>query len=295
MRAQTVLFDSDIVRVRAVRCAAPAGGCGPIEWSAANTIVFPETGVFVKHLARHATLVADGAHAIFYTADRPYRVSHPLPGGDKCLVLELRPAALVETLHTVDPAAAETPNAPFRRPVARLSASLVIRRRLLHHRIVRRVASALEVEETAAELLREAVRAAAELPPERRTSGKDAARRVHIAEAAQLIIASRPGVRWTLAALAGQIGCSPFHLAHVFRDVVGMSIHKYHVRARLAAALDEVLDSDRGLSAIAADAGFAHHSHFSEAFRRTFAVTPSGLRRDAAASEIARLRRLIRI
>ena len=258
MRAQTVLFDSDIVRVRAVRCAAPAGGCGPIEWSAANTIVFPETGVFVKHLARHATLVADGAHAIFYTADRPYRVSHPLPGGDKCLVLELRPAALAEALHTVDPAAAETPNAPFRRPVARLSASLVIRRRLLHHRIVRRVASALEVEETAAELLREAVRAAAELPPERRTSGKDAARRVHIAEAAQLIIASRPGVRWTLAALAGQIGCSPFHLAHVFRDVVGMSIHKYHVRARLAAALDEVLDSDRGLSAIAADAGFAH-------------------------------------
>ena len=293
VRAQTVLFESDILRVRAVRCAATPGGCGPVEWSAANTIVFPEAGVFVKHLGRHAEVVADRAHAVFFTADRPYRVSHPALGGDDYLVLELRPAALADALHTVDPASAETPNAPFRRPAVRLPSNLVVRRRLLHHRIVRRVASALEVEETAAELLRDSVRAAAERPLEPHIRGRGAVRRVQIAEAAQLSIASRPEVGWTLATLARQIGCSPFHLAHVFRDVVGVSIHQYQIRTRLAAALDAVLDSERGLSAIAADVGFAHHSHFSEAFRRTFGITPSALRRDARASEIARLRRIL--
>jgi AraC family transcriptional regulator len=149
------------------------------------------------------------------------------------------------------------------------------------------------VEETAAELLRESVRAAVERPLKFRTSRNDAARQVDIAHAAQLTIASQPAARWTLTMLARQIGCSPFHLAHVFRDVVGVSIRQYQIRARLAAALDEVLDSTRGLSAIAIDAGFAHHSHFSAAFRRTFGVSPSLLRRDAATSEIARLRRIL--
>jgi hypothetical protein len=99
VRAQTVLFESDIVRVRAVRCAAAPSGCGPIEWSAANTIVFPETGVFVKHLGRHAAVVADCSHAIFFTANRPYRVSHPVPGGDECLVLGPPPGARGRTPH----------------------------------------------------------------------------------------------------------------------------------------------------------------------------------------------------
>jgi AraC family transcriptional regulator len=293
VRAQTVLFESDILRVRAVRCAAAPSGHGPIEWSAANTIVFPEAGVFVKHLGRHAAVVADRSHAVFFTADQPYRVSHPVPGGDDCLVLELRPAALADALHTNDPASAETPNAPFRRPAVRLPSNLILRRRLLHHRIVRRVASALEVEETAAELLRGSVRSAVERPLKTHRRGRDAVGQVDIAEAAQLTIASRPAARWTLATIARQIGCSPFHLAHVFRDVVGVSIHQYHIRARLAAALDDVLDSQCGLSAIAADAGFAHHSHFSHAFQRTFGVTPSVLRRDATASEITRLRRIL--
>jgi AraC family transcriptional regulator len=293
VRAQTVLFESDILRVRAVRCAAAPGGCGPIEWSAANTIVFPEAGVFVKHLGRHAAVVADRSHAIFFTSDQPYRVSHPVPGGDDCLVLEFHRVALTDALHRSDPPSAETPNAPFRQPAVRLPSNLVLQRRLLHHRIVHRVASALEVEETAAELLRGSVRSAVERPLKTHTRGREAIDQIDIAGAAQLIIASRPAARWTLATIARQIGCSPFHLAHVFRDVVGVSMHQYQIRARLAAALDDVLDAQRGLSAIAADAGFAHHSHFSYAFRRTFGVTPSALRRNAAIRNITRLRRIL--
>jgi AraC-like DNA-binding protein len=123
--------------------------------------------------------------------------------------------------------------------------------------------------------------------------GRATRRRAEVVEATQLIIASQSSARWSLHALARRIGCSPFHLAHVFRDVVGVSIHQYQMRARLGGALDDLLDSERGLSAIAVDAGFAHHSHFSAAFRRAFGITPSALRRDATSRDVARLRRIL--
>jgi AraC-like DNA-binding protein len=292
MRAQTVLFESEILQVRAVRCAAAPSAEGPIEWSAANTIVFPEAGVFVKHLARHSTVVADRSHAIFFTANQPYRVSHPMPGGDDCFVLELRRPALTDALLTNDPPSADKPNAPFRRAAVRLSPNLVLLRRILHHRIVHGVAEALEVEETAAELLRQSVRSAIEKVVRTHARGRDTGL-VGIAEAAQLIIAAQPAARWTLASLAREIGCSPFHLAHVFRDVVGASIHQYQMRARLATALDDVLDSNRDLSAIAVNVGFGHHSHFTHAFRRTFGITPSMLRRNATSRELKQFRRIL--
>jgi len=40
MRAQTVLFESEVLRVRAVHCVAAPSPEGPVEWSAANTVVF---------------------------------------------------------------------------------------------------------------------------------------------------------------------------------------------------------------------------------------------------------------
>ena len=238
MRANTILFHSDIVRVRAVHCAAAAGGCAPTEWSETHSIVFAEAGVFVKHLSRHAAVVADSGHAVFFSANRPYRVSHPMPGGDDCLVLEPSSSALADALRIVDPVSAERPESPFRRAAIPLPPHLVVRRRLLHHRLVRGVAGALEVEEGALALLGASVRASAERAPAPQPAGREARRRAELAEAAQLIIASQAADRWTLRALARRIGCSPFHLARVFRDVVGLSIHQYQLRARLSAALD---------------------------------------------------------
>ncbi|HEX7980689.1 MAG TPA: helix-turn-helix transcriptional regulator [Gemmatimonadaceae bacterium] len=291
MRAQTILFDSDIVRVRAVHCCAPAGGCAPIEWAEMHSVVFAESGVFLKHLSRNAAVVADRGHAVFFTANRPYRVSHPVPGGDDCLVLDLAPTALADALQALDPDSAERPDAPFRRTAVPLPPRVVARRRLLHHRIVGGVASALEVEEGAVALLRASVRASAEHV--RESHRRETARRAGVAEAAQLIIASQATTRWTLRTLAQAIGCSPFHLAHVFRATVGISLHQYQLRVRLGAALDEVMDSERGLSAIALDAGFTHHSHFSAAFHRAFGITPSALRRDAMSRDVTRLRKIL--
>ena len=193
----------------------------------------------------------------------------------------------------VDPESAERPDSPFRRASIALPPHVVLQRRLLHHRIVRGVASALEVEEVAVALLRASVRASVENAPEPRAPGHAMRRRAEVVEATQLIIASQPSARWSLHALARRVDCSPFHLAHAFRDFVGVPIHQYQLRVRLGAALDEVVGSARGLSAIAADAGFTHHSHFSAAFRRAFGIAPSALRREATSRDEARLRKIL--
>ena len=98
---------------------------------------------------------------------------------------------------------------------------------------------------------------------------------------------ARPaGERFSLAATAAEVGYSPFHLARVFRAVTGSSLHSYAERLRLRHALDRVADGERDLSALAAELGFASHSHFTLRFRRAFARPPSALRSAARVSRV---------
>ncbi len=72
---------------------------------------------------------------------------------------------------------------------------------------------------------------------------------------------------------------------------MGESIHRYLLRARLASALQVVMDSDTPLTDIAAQLNFATPSHFAAAFRRAYGVTPSALR--AAARGAGKLRTIL--
>ena len=96
-----------------------------------------------------------------------------------------------------------------------------------------------------------------------------------------------------MARLAKVANLSPFHLCHVFRDSVGTSIYDYVLHERLAQTLDAVLDCGDDLTAIALDAGFASHSHFTARFRSFFGCTPGALRRIATAAQIAELRKIV--
>ena len=105
-------------------------------------------------------------------------------------------------------------------------------------------------------------------------------------------MAAAPADKWNVARLASVANLSPFHLCHVFREMVGTSIYDYVLHERLARTLDAVLDGD-DLTAIALDAGFASHSHFTARFKRFFGCTPAALRRAATAAEIAELRKIV--
>ena len=107
----------------------------------------------------------------------------------------------------------------------------------------------------------------------------DGSRRAERVEATQIAMAREPGRAWKLGELADEAGCSPFYLARTFHSVVGMPLHRYELRARLAAALDAVLDTSQDLTTIALELAFSSHSHFTHVFRRAFGITPSALRK----------------
>ena len=251
---------SAALQVHLVRCRPHDCACGPEEHAPTDLLVFPLRGVFVKHHGTRERIVADSCHALFFAAHEPYRVSHPVDGGDECLVLE--PSR--ETLSDIEPQTARQ---------IPLAAPLIAQRRLLSYRLQRCMASALEAEETALDLLAETFRSQVS------DSGPRNRRTEDMVEATTITLAARPAEPWTLTALAQRVHSSPFHLARSFRRIAGMPLHRYHLRARMAAALDEVLDSSRDLTTIGIALGFSSHSHFTASFRRAFGVTPSAMRK----------------
>jgi AraC family transcriptional regulator len=254
------------VRIRLVRCYPHDHACGPVEYPAADALVLPLRGVFVKHHGHRERVVADACHALFFRANEPYRVSHPVPGGDECLVLEPSREAL--------------PELECGERYSRLDARLIAARKLLWHRLQRR-AGALAAEETALGLLSTI---AARAPAWKECgSARSRSRQEEMVVATKVTLAAFPAHDWTLCELAKRVHSSPFHLARTFRRFAGMPLHRYHLLARMSAALDEVLDSARDLTTIGLELGFSSHSHFTATFRRTFGATPSSLRERASA------------
>ena len=82
----------------------------------------------------------------------------------------------------------------------------------------------------------------------------------------------------SLDRIAATLHVSPYHLARLFREQTGYTVHGFRNQVRLRSALDRVRDPGTDLSSLAADLGFSSHSHFTKAFRAAFGVTPSALR-----------------
>lgn len=106
-----------------------------------------------------------------------------------------------------------------------------------------------------------------------RGTGRRRARR-DLVEDARAAIAAHLGDPLSLAALAGYVHSSPFHLARAFRVVTGSSIHQYLLRQRVNRSL-ELLRDGTPVCDVALRLGFAAHSHFTETFARLLGTTPS--------------------
>ena len=79
----------------------------------------------------------------------------------------------------------------------------------------------------------------------------------------------------TLAALAGISVC---HFSRAFRQSLGMPPHHYLITRRVAIAVALIRETDRPLSAISLEAGFADQSHFSRTFMHMTGETPGEFR-----------------
>lgn len=274
------LHHGPLFRVHDVDCRAPASGCGPDEHATSHHLVFVRRGVFVKHIGRRQ-IVGDASRVLFFNRDEPYRVSHPIDGGDACTMISCSPDTWSELLARHDPSAADRPHAPFTVSHVAASSRATSDFYRLRAAVRRGTDESLEAEEIALALV-EGITGSA-YPPrtassaERRRRSTRNARR-ELAEHAALVLSMRPGDRHSLSKLARAVSSSPFHLARVFREETGTSIHQHLLKLRLALSLERVLEGSESLSAIAHSTGFSSHAHFTTLFRREFGSAPSQLR-----------------
>lgn len=283
------LFEGGLLRACHMISRPLSAECSELQQQSENVLVLPLSGVFAMHDAPRRHVVATASHALFVAAGAPYRLSFPAAIGDEALLFRFSAAALERAA----PEAVKRDgfDSPDFASHALLPPAAMLERSLLWRRLQRGECDPLEVEEAGIGLLASALRAARRRPQPRahRLQG----RRLRQVERVKEAVSVDPGRRWTLDDLAGLACLSPGHLAHVFREEVGEPVYSYVLRSRLASTLDAVLDAGADLSAVALQAGFASHSHFTARFRALFGLTPSALRRRASPRKAAQLRRIV--
>jgi AraC-like DNA-binding protein len=258
-----LLLKTGTVTIQDIVCR---GGCrhrSAEECTDATHLVFPYRGVYVRHLGRNDA-VAEANQVLLFNEAESYRVSHPVEGGDACLDLvfsdpvlrELAPKGLVR----------EDSVLAFRQQRLRIDPRAQVLMALLRHCLSRNIAETLEAETLALTLVRRALG--------ERTSHAAGATpaRQKLVDRAKLVLST------DLAEIAVEVGVSPVYLTQVFQQVEGMPLYRYHLRLRLARALD-LLGRYEDLTTLSMDLGFSSHSHFSAAFRQAYDRTPAEFQR----------------
>lgn len=265
------LLTTDTVAVWDVVCEGTCRHKSAEECVAATHLVFPYRGAYVQHSGR-VEVVAEPNQIVFINEDEAYRVSHPVEGGDASLSIRLDTPTLLE-LASADYLQVKGRPA-FNQSRLHLDAHVQVLTALVRHRLSRGVIETLEAESLALELLRRALSGCSS----RAAAGSIGRRK--LVDRAKLVLASDLARRWTLAAIAAEVGVSPVYLTQVFQQVEGLPLYRYQLQLRLARALD-LLGDNAGLTSLALDLGFSSHSHFSAAFKRAYGQTPSAFQRSA--------------
>lgn len=265
------LLDTGTVAVRDVHCGGTCRHRSAEECAESTQLVFPYRGVYLRHVGSDQA-VADANHVLFFNAGEGYQVSHPVGGGDACLSLglsepllrELAPASLLNNRGTLG----------FRRQHQRIDPRAQALVALLRHSLENGSIEPLEAEGLLLTLVCRSLG-----PRTSHEPGATHARR-RLADRVKLLLASDLSRRWTLAEIAAEIGGSAVYLTQVFQQVEGIPLYRYHLRLRLARALDLIARYD-DLSALAAELGFSSHSHFTAAFRQAYGRSPTAFKQSA--------------
>jgi AraC-like DNA-binding protein len=269
------LYQGPLLSVHDIDCTAPRSPRGVEEFAGSHQMVFVRSGVFVKHIGNQQ-IVGDPSRVVFFNKGDTYRVSHPADGGDTCTMIACSSATWAELLSRHDEAARDR-EAPFPRTHAPAPMHAMARVQRLRRMLRDGVSEPLVIEEAATRVVDAIFANTRGSRAQARRATTRAARR-ELAEHTALVLSSRPEARHSLVGLAKTVNASPFHLARVFREETGGSIHQHLLKLRLALALDRVLDGPDHLSTIAHTLGFSSHAHFTTTFQRAFGHTPSAIR-----------------
>jgi AraC-like DNA-binding protein len=115
--------------------------------------------------------------------------------------------------------------------------------------------------------------------PGRLTARRPRTRAAHLrlVDLAREAIVADPA-SFDLGALAADLGCTPFHLSRVFHRTTGLTLTRYRNQVRATTVIDRVAAGEEKLADLAAELGFADHSHLVRVVRRAIGQPPSALR-----------------
>jgi AraC family transcriptional regulator len=265
------LLDTATVALRNVICSGACRHRGAEECSTNTHLVFPYRGVYMRHVGTDQA-VADANHVLFFNADEGYQISHPIAGGDASLSLSLSQAML----HELAPGSLLNRHGKlgFRHQHHRIDSRAQALVALLRHTLANGTIEPLEAEGLLLTLVNRSLGPSTSHEP-----GATYARR-RLANRVKVLLASDLSRRWTLTEIAAEIRGSPVYLTQVFQQVEGIPLYRYHLRLRLARALD-LIERYEDLSALAAELGFSSHSHFAAAFRQAYGKSPTAFRQSA--------------
>jgi AraC-like DNA-binding protein len=272
-----VVFQSATAQAGAFRCTASDPrfrDSGPTE---RHLVVFPRVGVWIRPAGSRA-FVADPHVITIYNRGQEYTRDTLDADGDRCDWYGVSVETAREIAAAFEPRAGDSAR-PFRHACGPCPPDLYLRQRALFHRLERRDIDVVEAEESVIAVVADAIGAAYGAGGRSPAPQEPLDAQLDLVERARADIVAHARERTTLSATARRLRVSPFHLCRVFRRLTGLSVHAYRIELRHRLALEPLAAESVSVSRLAADLGFASHSHLTATLRMRLGLTPTRLRR----------------
>ncbi len=157
----------------------------------------------------------------------------------------------------------------FVRPAGGRNAELASLSRLLYQTTEENTPISREI---AGHLLPALILLAAGLPADERSQTQD--KNIVLAHRMRQYIGQHFQNPLTLEEIGAVFGISPYHVAHIFKEVVGVSPIQYMIRCRIGEAQNLLIASDYSATQIAAMVGYASVQHFNAIFTKIVGLPP---------------------
>ena len=232
--------------------ATPAGYCAELQ------VILTYEGLFAYHVGARRLLV-DSNQILLVGGDEEWRDEHPLSDVGHAAIVITPQKRVLDELRDLSRGRSKQYESATRlaSPGSQLTA---------HRLLFTRYGDSLGRDEAVIAIVDEALSGPRKVLPSPR----------HVDRAKELLQAFAFD-RVRLDEMAREIGLSPIYLTQLFKQSEGVPLYQYQLQLRLNHAL-RALPSCDDITALALELGFSSHSHFTAAFRSSFAVTPSQYR-----------------
>lgn len=241
-------------------------------------LVFPRTAVTI-HQADFHPVVANPNQAMLYDPQRPYRRRVIDPRGDFCEFFCVVPHLMDELLRNNGWSGAAGEHEFFQVDHANCPATVYLTQRRVFFAVANSVDPGrfrLWIQEQLLDAFSLLLRHNS--PRDISDPSQSSAVRDQV-ESAKEFMACNHRRAIDLNDIAAAVGISMYHLSRCFKRVTGITMHQFLQGYRLRSSLELLTETDRSITDIALDFSFSSHSHFSNAFRKSFQTTPSKVRR----------------